>query len=313
MPSYTDASIVSAYSLTGNKFFDSLLYSKPAFRYKWSTVTDGKTAITYSFRLDGVSSKFASGYGTEPTAATHGAMPSAQIDNIKAAFQAWANVANITFTQVSETESGTVGDIRVAQSSSVSGQHGAIADRLQWRGQQPRRYLDLAQLRQRLLCRGHLQLHGHDARNRPCLGLDHPFEGNKIPSGYDARNYTIMSYTDPKNVWWAKCNRPGGIPDQVADGLRHRRDPVDLWRQHGYNAGDTTYTYSATRRFSPRSGTAAATTRSTSAAFPRAADRSARRHLFHPGVRQLCTMPTTWASPSTARSRMSPAAAAPTS
>jgi serralysin len=27
-------------------------------------------------------------------------------------------------------------------------------------------------------------------------------------------------------------NRPGGIPDQVADGLRYRCDPVDLWRQH---------------------------------------------------------------------------------
>jgi serralysin len=132
--------------------------------------------------LDGVSSKFASGYGTEPTAATHGAMPSAQIDNIKAAFQAWANVANITFTQVSETESGTVGDIRVAQSSSVSGQYWGYC---------------------KIVSNGAANSHGdiwisptygngsfavgtynymammHEIGH--ALGLDHPFEGNKIP------------------------------------------------------------------------------------------------------------------------------------
>lgn len=252
MPSYTDASVVSAYNLTSNKFFDSLLYSKAAFRYKWSTVVDGKTAITYSFPwLDGVSSKFASGYGTEPTAATHGAMPSAQIANIQAAFQAWANVANITFTQVSETDTGTVGDIRIAQSSSVTGQYWGYC---------------------KIVSSGAANSHGdiwisptygngsfavgtynymammHEIGH--ALGLDHPFEGNKIPSGYDARNYTIMSYTDPKNVWWFNSST-GQTEYLIKSPMVY--DIAAIQSIYGantsYNAGDTTYTYSATAPF----------------------------------------------------------------
>lgn len=252
MPSYTDASIVSAYSLTGNKFFDSLLYSKAVFRSKWSTVTDGKTAITYSFPwLDGVSSQFASGYGTEPTAATHGAMPSGEIAHIQAAFQAWANVANITFTQVSETDNGTVGDIRVAQSSSVSGRYWGYA---------------------KIVSNGAANSHGdiwispsygngsfdvgtynymammHEIGH--ALGLDHPFEGNKIPSGYDVRNYTIMSYTDPKNVWWANPTT-GQVEYLIKSPMVY--DIAAIQSIYGantsYNADDTTYTYSPTAPF----------------------------------------------------------------
>jgi hypothetical protein len=33
------------------------------------------------------------------------------------------------------------------------------------------------------------------------LGLAHPSEGNIIPTGYDYRNYTIMSYNDPYGVY----------------------------------------------------------------------------------------------------------------
>jgi serralysin len=200
--------------------------------------------------LDGVSSKFASGYGTEPTAATHGAMPSAQIDNIKAAFQAWANVANITFTQVSETERHGGRYPRGAIVQRERPILGLLRDRLQWRGQQPRRYLDFAQLRQRLLCRGHLQLHGHDARNRPCPRPRSPVRRQQDPSGYDARNYTIMSYTDPKNVWWANPTT-GQVEYLIKSPMVYDIAAIQsiYGANTGYNAGDTTYTYSATAPF----------------------------------------------------------------
>lgn len=252
MAFYTDSSIVSTYSLTGNKYFDSLLFAKATMRSKWSTVVDGKTTVTYSFPwLDGVDSKFASGYGSEPTAASHGAMPSAEIAHIQVAFQAWANVANLSFQQVTETSDGTVGDIRVALSSSVSGQ-----------------YWGYAKLYSGGAANGHgdiwisptygngsfevgtynymAMLHeiGH------ALGLDHPFEGNKMPKGFDVRNYTIMSYTDPKSVWWYNAST-GQTEYLIKSPMVY--DIAAIQSIYGanmnYHADDTTYTYSATSPF----------------------------------------------------------------
>jgi serralysin len=42
------------------------------------------------------------------------------------------------------------------------------------------------------------------------LGLDHPFEGNIIPAGYDDVRYTIMSYTAPKGVFFFNGADPQG-------------------------------------------------------------------------------------------------------
>jgi len=252
MPSYTDPSLVSSYALTGNKFTDSLLYSRAVFRSKWSTVVDGKTAITYSFPwADGVASKFAGNYGSEPTAATHGAIPGSAIANIQGAFQAWANVANLSFTQVTETDGGTVGDIRIAQSSSVTGQYWGYC---------------------KIVSNGAANSHGdiwispkyggesyavgtynymaimHEIGH--ALGLDHPFEGNKIPSGFDVRNYTIMSYTDPKNVWWFN-SATGQNEYLIKTPMVY--DIAAIQAIYGantsYHAGDDTYSFSATEPF----------------------------------------------------------------
>lgn len=252
MPSYTDPSLVSSYALTGNKFTDSLLYSRAVFRSKWSTVVDGKTAITYSFPwADGVASKFAGNYGSEPTAATHGAIPGSEIGNIQGAFQAWANVANLSFTQVTETDGGTVGDIRIAQSSSVTGQYWGYC---------------------KIVSNGAANSHGdiwvspkyggesyavgtynymaimHEIGH--ALGLDHPFEGNKIPSGFDVRNYTIMSYTDPKNVWWFN-SATGQNEYLIKTPMVY--DIAAIQAIYGantsYHAGDDTYSFSATEPF----------------------------------------------------------------
>jgi serralysin len=124
--SYTQASAVKTYNLTTDARFNALLQADPSYRLAWSTVSGGKTQVTYSFIWGGgVASQFATGYGTEMTAATVGALPSSEYANVALAFQQWANVANITFKQATETAAGGVGDIRLGLSSRV-GDPGAI-------------------------------------------------------------------------------------------------------------------------------------------------------------------------------------------
>ena len=202
MATYTQASPVKTYSLTADARFNALLQADPAHRLAWSTVSAGKTVVSYSFIWGGgVASAFASGYGTEMTAATVGALPSGEYANVALAFAQWANVANLSFKQVAETAGGTVGDIRLGLSSRVgdawgytkasaggaANSHGDIwINPLYGRDSYAVNTYNFTALMHEI---------GH------ALGLAHPSEGNIIPTGYDYRNYTIMSYNDPYGVY----------------------------------------------------------------------------------------------------------------
>jgi len=202
VPTYTQASSVKAYTLTADTRFNALLQADPAYRLAWSTQSGGKTAITYSFIWGGgVASQFAPGYGTEMTAATTGAVPSGEYANVALAFQQWANVANVTFKQVTETAGGAVGDIRLGLSSRVGDSWGYTKLNA---GGSANSYGDIwinplygrdsyAVNTYNFTALMHEIGHG--------LGLAHPSEGNIIPTGYDYRNYTIMSYNDPPGAY----------------------------------------------------------------------------------------------------------------
>ncbi len=210
MAQYDADSPVVEYSLSGNPFTDALFDQEAYFRSQWSTLVGGKTSVTYSFPwADGVASKFFAGYGDEPTATTTGAVTSSEAPGIALAFQRWADVANITFTNIAETGAGQVGDIRIAFSSEVgSGLWGYAkivsngadntfpADNTQgdiWISPEHKGE-SFAQYDYNFTAIMHEIGHA--------LGLAHPFEGNIIPAGYDNQRYTIMSYTDPDNVYY---------------------------------------------------------------------------------------------------------------
>ncbi|WP_225204741.1 M10 family metallopeptidase [Novosphingobium huizhouense] len=205
MALYTDRSPVGRYGLSGNKFIDGLLPGALASRVAWSTIDNGVTQVSYSFPwADGVASPFPQNYGLgENVAAVTGAVTSAQAAQIDKAFDAWAGVARIAFTQLAETAAGTVGDIRIAFTSAVpsrywgyalgvsdgmSNAHGDIwiDDSIIGQSFEAGTYNFMSIMHEI----------GH------ALGLKHPFDGAKIPAGFDNRRFTIMSYTDPEKVWW---------------------------------------------------------------------------------------------------------------
>lgn len=250
MALYTDIAPAAGFTLTGDAFIDSLFSPEDYFRTKWANVVGGKTAISYSFPfLNNVASKFTADYGAEPTAAQHFGVTSAQVPGIDLAFQRWADVANVSFTKVAETAAGVVGDIRVAFSSEVSSDFWGytkifsdgsdpsqgdiwIEPGIKSGTFQPLTYDFVAMMHEI----------GH------ALGLDHPFEGNIIPSGYDDMRFTIMSYTLPKNVFYFS---PGATDAEFIVTTPMVYDIAAIQSIYGANmsfrTGNDTYAYNPGR------------------------------------------------------------------
>ncbi len=211
MPSPYTSSATTTFAKSGVNTIDSLLNQ---YELKWSSTFGSAVALTYSFPwINGATAYWQSNYSSssEPQAAQHFGMNVTQMSAASNALQAWANVANITFTQVSDTAT-TAGDFRFAFSSAVgigiwgwcgypnsywaSGAdvwiNTAIASQSDW-SSGSYNYLSLM----------HETGHG--------LGLKHPgnydstgtsSSGPYLPTNLDYRTYSIMSYNDLKYLFW---------------------------------------------------------------------------------------------------------------
>lgn len=168
---------VSAVPRSGNAYVDGILGD-----YKWGT-----SSLTYSFPTS--ASFYGTNYGSSEPSTNFGALNAAQIQAAKAAFAAYAAVANITFTQVTESAS-THGDLRVAMSDLPGTAWGyypstAASGGDVWLNKSGGNYNTPVKGNYAYI--SFLHEIGH------ALGLEHP-QDNNMPSNRDSIEYTVMSY-----------------------------------------------------------------------------------------------------------------------
>lgn len=220
---------VSRVTKSGNVNIDAMLGD-----YKWAT-----SALTYSFPTS--ASFYGSPYGNGETQSNFGALNGAQQTAAKAALAAFASVANLTFTQVTESASKH-GDLRMAASDRpntawayfpTTAAEGGDA----WFNKSSGYYSN--PVKGNYAYATFLHELGH------ALGLEHPHE-NGMPSATDSMEFTVMSYR-------AYVGAPlTGYPNETwgfAQGLM-QLDIAAVQQLYGANfntnSGATTYSWNPT-------------------------------------------------------------------
>ncbi|TAN49659.1 MAG: hypothetical protein EPN21_11090 [Methylococcaceae bacterium] len=193
---YTSAP-TSTFELSGNAVVDPLLNDS---YQKWGGALGTRADLTFSFPwIDGNTALWQTDYstGNEPAATYHYGFNATQMEAARKAIQAWVDVADIGFTEISETSSD-VGDFRFAFSSALpeanwgwcvypSNYWASAGDT--WVNSTYGSETDWSAGTYNYEALIHEIGHG--------LGLKHPFDGSPtLPTGLDTRQYSLMSYTD---------------------------------------------------------------------------------------------------------------------
>lgn len=216
MPSPSSASPVhTVYASLSNQAYTpaiNALLSGTAWG-SWYT-TDTSLTISYSFPWTSNATAVFSGYKTtsysnenQNTAAQKYGLNNTQIAAAELALQAWANVADIRFTETKET-STSVGDIRFAFTSNIASSS--------WGGAYPPDnywpyggdiWISTLYASSSDWSVGSYNYEALMHEIGHAIGLKHPFEGtNTLPSSVDYRSNTIMSYTNPSNSLFVRVS-----------------------------------------------------------------------------------------------------------
>lgn len=251
-------------AVTGQNYIDSLLTG-----IKWGGAAGSGTLLTYGFPwADASTSAWAAAqdYSSQNEPAAGAALTATQQTSVQAALAAWANVANLTFSQLSETSSN-VGDIRVAltaKTDSASGGSSAWGWSYEpsnffanggdvWLstpaiGTEPDSYWQAGGYGYEAL----IHELGH------ALGLKHPFEdGATLPADTNTRLYSIMSYTDDPSSLFVHYTQQGGQYsyeyEYICPDTPMLYDIAAIQHLYGanksYHSGNDVYTFDADTPF----------------------------------------------------------------
>ncbi|WP_028004206.1 M10 family metallopeptidase [Sinorhizobium meliloti] len=223
----------TTYATTGNAYINGLLGD-----WKWA-IKD----FTFSFPTS--ASFYGSGYGNGEPLKGFAVLNAAQQAATRAAFDQFSSVANVTFTEV--TESATKhADLRLASSDAPStawayfpstAAEGGDA----WFNKSSGHYSRPAKGNYAYVT--FLHETGH------ALGLEHAHEGNVMPVNRDSMEYTVMSYRS-----YVGASTTTGYTNETW-GYAQSLMMYDIAAlQHMYGADFTTESGNTTYRWSPTSG-----------------------------------------------------------
>jgi serralysin len=224
MPSPTTSGLTTAVSLpspllNGWQTIDALL---PSSARKWGGIQGTGAVLSYSFAwINGLSALYTGpdgqAYSTlnEPGATYHYGLNTQQQTAARLALGAWATVANLYFSAVTES-STQVGDIRFAWTSATDTT--STGDKAWGWANYPNSYWPSA---------GDVWLSSVSTASKDndwsvgsynymslvheighTLGLKHAFSGDyTLPTALDIRSYSIMSYTDATRSEWVEVTQ----------------------------------------------------------------------------------------------------------
>lgn len=258
--------------LAGDMHAKTIAGLLPDLPVRWGSAQQAWTTLTYSFPwTQGREAVFAAPAGSvystlnEPGAAARGGLNAVQQQAFSQALDAWASVARLRFSLVTETPE-QVGDIRVAWTSvpNFTPEGGAawgwsnFPDAYWPSGGDVWLAMATASASSSWAVGSFNYLSllhevGHS------LGLKHPFEGfYKLPADQDERSFSVMSYEDPQAVLWVdvKANSDGShtwTANPVRPSTPMVGDMLAIQYLYGanttYRTGDDVYTFDPQRPF----------------------------------------------------------------
>jgi Ca2+-binding RTX toxin-like protein len=222
---------IATYGLTGNTYIDGVLGE-----YKWAV-----NNVTYSFPTNG--SYYGNSYGTAENITNFRSLGTVQQTTARNALKTYASVANLTFTETSETATQHA-DLRLAMSDKTGSAWAYLPNTVAEGGDV---WFNISNGYFTSPVKGNYAfmvfLHeiGH------ALGLEHTHEGNAMPQDRDSLEYTVMSYRS-----YVGGSTTGGYTNETW-GYAQSLMMYDIAAvQHMYganyatNGGNSTYSWNAT-------------------------------------------------------------------